>query len=128
VTGVSEDQGNGLFDAVDALLKEASPAGGLPEPAERKRLREAGSLGQERVAHALGVRRETVSAWEAGRSEPRPPQRAAYIRLLKGLAAKFPPPQSIAPKQSVLRAITAPAATPPSAPGAGHKPPRPASD
>ncbi|MFF7309920.1 helix-turn-helix domain-containing protein [Streptomyces sp. NPDC008137] len=125
---MSEDQGNALFDAVDALLEEASPADGLPEPAERKRLREAGSLSQERVAHTLGVRRETVSAWEAGRSEPRPPQRAAYIRLLTGLAAKFPPPQSIAPQQSVLRAITAPAATPQSAPGSGHKPPRAASD
>ncbi|MEU9628447.1 helix-turn-helix transcriptional regulator [Streptomyces luteogriseus] len=124
---MSEDQGKALFAAVDALLEEASPTDGLPEPAERKRLREAGSLSQERVAHTLGVRRETVSAWEAGRSEPRAPQRAAYIRLLKGLAAKFPPPQSIAPQQSVLRAITAPAATATPAAGGGQKPSRPVS-
>ncbi|MFF5980177.1 helix-turn-helix transcriptional regulator [Streptomyces olindensis] len=125
---MSEEQRKGLFAAVDALLKEASPADGLPEPAERKRLREAGSLSQERVAETLGVRRETVSAWEAGRSEPRQPKRAAYIRLLQGLAAKFPPPQSIAPQQSVLRAITAPAATAPPAPRGGQKPSRPSSD
>ncbi|MEU0250043.1 helix-turn-helix domain-containing protein [Streptomyces sp. NPDC006235] len=125
---MSEDQGKALLAAVDALLKEASPADGLPEPAERKRLREAGSLSQERVAQALGVRRETVSAWEAGRSEPRAPQRAAYIRLLNGLADKFPPTPSVDPKKSVLRAITAAAATAPSRAGGGQKPSRPVSD
>lgn len=124
---MSEDQGKALFAAVDALLEEASAADGLPEPAERKRLREAGSLSQERVAHTLGVRRETVSAWEAGRSEPRQPQRAAYIRLLQGLAARFPPTPSVDPGTSLLHAITAPAATTPSAPGGGQKPSQPAS-
>ncbi|MFF7411866.1 telomere-associated protein Tap [Streptomyces lydicus] len=82
------DAQEGLFAAVDALLEEA--AGTLPPPGERVRLREAGSLTQAQVAKALRVRRETVADWEAARKEPRPPKRAAYIRLLEGLAARHP--------------------------------------
>lgn len=64
----------------------------LPAPAERKRLREAAGLSQDQVSNALNVRRETVTGWEAGRTEPRPPKRAAYARLLDGLTARFPAP------------------------------------
>ncbi|MGP3947928.1 telomere-associated protein Tap [Streptomyces sp. 7N604] len=79
-----------LFAAVDALLEKAG--GILPPPGERERLRTAASLTQAQVARALKVRRETVADWEAGRKEPRPPKRAAYIRLLEGLAALYPVP------------------------------------
>ncbi|WP_443732279.1 telomere-associated protein Tap, partial [Streptomyces endocoffeicus] len=81
-----------LFGAVDALLEQAvrDP---LPEPAERKRLCEAAGLTQDQVAEALQTRREAVGNWEAGRTEPRPPKRAAYARLLEGLAARFPAPR-----------------------------------
>ncbi len=80
-----------LFAAVDALLEQAN--GELPPPQERARLRRAAGLSQQQVAAALGLkRRETVADWESGRSEPRPPKRAAYLRLLDGLAAKFPTP------------------------------------
>ncbi|MFD0026241.1 telomere-associated protein Tap [Streptomyces sp. NPDC058382] len=78
-----------LFDAVDALIASASP---LPPPAERKRLRAAHGLTAEQVAGALKVRRATVSAWENGRTEPRPPEREAYARLLKQLAELYPAP------------------------------------
>jgi DNA-binding transcriptional regulator YiaG len=84
---VSDEQA--MFDAVDALLEQVAPAP-LPEPAERKRLREAAGLTQEQVARAVDTRREAVGNWEAGRTEPRPPQRAAYARLLAGLSARFP--------------------------------------
>ncbi|MCZ4508172.1 helix-turn-helix domain-containing protein [Streptomyces sp. ActVer] len=87
------DEHNGLFASVDALLEQAA-ADALPDPAERKRLREAAGLSQDQVANALTVRRETVTGWESGRTEPRPPKRAAYIRLLDGLAARFPAPES----------------------------------
>lgn len=63
-----------LFDAVDALVASRSP---LP-PAERKRLRAAHGLTIDEVAAALQVRRATVSGWEAGKTEPRPPEREAY--------------------------------------------------
>ncbi|MER6105127.1 helix-turn-helix transcriptional regulator [Streptomyces sp. NPDC001832] len=76
-----------LFDAVDALL--ASRAA-LPPPAERKRLRAAHGLTIDEVAGALKVRRATVSAWESGKTEPRPPERDAYARLLDKLAELYP--------------------------------------
>ncbi|MFI9358515.1 telomere-associated protein Tap [Streptomyces lydicus] len=80
-----------LFDAVDALVASRSP---LPVPAERKRLRQAHALTLDEVAAALNVRRATVSGWEAGKSEPRPPEREAYARLLKQLAQLYPAPDS----------------------------------
>ncbi|MFB7031427.1 MULTISPECIES: telomere-associated protein Tap [unclassified Streptomyces] len=76
-----------LFDAVDALLASRAP---LPPPTERKRLRSAHGLTIDEVASALQVRRATVSAWESGRTEPRPPERDAYARLLDGLAKLYP--------------------------------------
>ncbi|WP_345204953.1 helix-turn-helix transcriptional regulator, partial [Streptomyces lavendulae] len=79
-----------LFAAVDALLEEAAAQDGLPHPDERKRLREAAGLSQDQIARALSVRRETVTSWETGRTAPRPPKRAAYARLLEGLAALHP--------------------------------------
>ncbi|MCX4451385.1 helix-turn-helix transcriptional regulator [Streptomyces sp. NBC_01789] len=86
-----------LFSAVDALLEQIAQDP-LPPPAERKRLREAAGLSQDQVAKALGSRRESVGNWESGRSEPRPPKRAAYARLLEGLAARFAPEAPVAPK------------------------------
>ncbi|MBC9729352.1 telomere-associated protein Tap [Streptomyces sp. TRM68367] len=78
-----------LFDRIDALV--ASRAA-LPPPAERKRLRQAHGLTLDEVAEALGVRRATVSGWESGKTEPRPPEREAYARLLNKLAELYPAP------------------------------------
>ncbi|MFJ8584121.1 telomere-associated protein Tap [Streptomyces sp. NPDC093595] len=80
-----------LFAAVDALLEQAAQDP-LPEPSERRRLREAAGLSQDQVAQALSVRRETVTSWETGRTDPRPPKRAAYARLLSALADRYPAP------------------------------------
>ncbi|MGN9796380.1 telomere-associated protein Tap [Streptomyces sp. OZ13] len=77
-----------LFAAVDSLL-EGEPQ--LPPPAERARLREAAGVTQARLATALKSTTQTVKNWESGRSEPRPPRRQAYMRLLEGWAAKYPP-------------------------------------
>ncbi|MEV7318132.1 helix-turn-helix transcriptional regulator [Streptomyces microflavus] len=76
-----------LFDAVDALVASRAT---LPPPAERKRLRAAHGLTIDEVATALKVRRATVSGWEAGKTEPRPPERDAYARLLDKLAELYP--------------------------------------
>ncbi|MEW1681819.1 helix-turn-helix transcriptional regulator [Streptomyces sp. NPDC093594] len=76
-----------LFDAVDALLASRAV---LPPPAERKRLRAAHGLTIDEVATALKVRRATVSGWENGKTEPRPPERDAYARLLDKLAELYP--------------------------------------
>ncbi|MFF5185644.1 telomere-associated protein Tap [Streptomyces sp. NPDC000345] len=76
-----------LFDRIDALVASRSV---LPPPAERKRLRQAHGLTLDEVASALDVRRATVSGWEAGKTEPRPPEREAYARLLGKLAEFYP--------------------------------------
>ncbi|MGW3661049.1 telomere-associated protein Tap [Streptomyces sp. NPDC005151] len=76
-----------LFDAIDALIASASP---LPPPTERERLRKAHGLTQDQVAKALKVRRPTVVSWESGKTEPRPPQREAYARLLEKLGELYP--------------------------------------
>jgi hypothetical protein len=68
-----------------------------------------------------------VGNWETGKTEPRPPKRAAYARLLEGLAARFPAPATdapAAPAPVVPEAFTglapepapAPVAVPPSRP------------
>ncbi|MFD5065035.1 telomere-associated protein Tap [Streptomyces sp. NPDC058394] len=79
-------------DAVDALLASRAT---LPPPAERKRLRAAHGLTIDEVATALKVRRATVSGWESGKTEPRPPERDAYARLLDKLAELYPAPAAL---------------------------------
>jgi transcriptional regulator with XRE-family HTH domain len=86
-----------LFDRIDALVASRSP---LPPPTERKRLRVAHGLTLDEVAAALDVRRATVSGWESGKTEPRPPERDAYARMLKQLAELYPAdPNSAAPAE-----------------------------
>ncbi|MFF5788048.1 telomere-associated protein Tap [Streptomyces sp. NPDC012693] len=106
-----------LFDAVDALIASRSP---LPPPAERKRLRQAHGLTLDEVAVALQVRRATVSGWEAGKTEPRPPERDAYARLLKQLAQLYPAdvPTRAYPADVPTRAEDTAAPATPAAPSA----------
>ncbi|TDF50737.1 XRE family transcriptional regulator [Streptomyces sp. WAC05374] len=113
-----------LFAAVDALLEQAAQDP-LPDPDERKRLREAAGLSQDQIARALSVRRETVTGWETGRTEPRAPKRAAYARLLSGLAERHPAPTArdaahtpdAAPRaEAAVRTAPAPSAPPAAAP------------
>ncbi|QOV33102.1 helix-turn-helix transcriptional regulator [Streptomyces ferrugineus] len=103
-----------LFDAVDALVASRSP---LPPPAERKRLRQAHALTLDEVAAALDVRRATVSGWESGKAEPRPPEREAYARLLTQLATLYPATESTAaPQQDAPAPATTSTGTPSTAP------------
>ncbi|MGW3243805.1 telomere-associated protein Tap [Streptomyces sp. NPDC001070] len=76
-------------DPVDSLLQSGPRRTRLPEPAERARLRTEYGLTQAEVAGALDVTRTTVAGWEAGRSEPQGATRAAYARLLEGIAAQL---------------------------------------
>ncbi|GHA71157.1 transcriptional regulator [Streptomyces tauricus] len=81
-----------LFSAVDSLLAAVDGGTVLPAPAERVRLREAAGLTQAAIAQALGVRVPSITAWEAGRAEPKGERLEAYRRLLEGLAHRYPTP------------------------------------
>ncbi|GAA2500794.1 helix-turn-helix transcriptional regulator [Streptomyces sp. NPDC059506] len=73
---------------VDVLLAGLDDA--LPPPRVRAQLRLAANLTQQDIADAVGVKRLAVVRWELGKSNPRRPQRDAYIHLLKRLAERFP--------------------------------------
>ncbi|MFB7517289.1 helix-turn-helix domain-containing protein [Streptomyces sp. NPDC056144] len=72
--------------AVPAARRARRRPGGLPEPGERRRLREQWGLSTRQVAAAFGVAPATVRSWERGRSAPRGSRREAYRRFLAGLA------------------------------------------
>ncbi|MFJ6614818.1 helix-turn-helix domain-containing protein [Streptomyces sp. NPDC091289] len=84
-------------NSVEALLEEARLTAALPPPAERQRLREAAGLSRAQVASAVGVGRSTVANWETGVSDPQPPARLPYLRLLKGLVEIYPTAPTPAP-------------------------------
>ncbi|MGY3203590.1 helix-turn-helix domain-containing protein [Streptomyces sp. TE5632] len=67
-----------------------SPATPLPSPEERRRLRESRSLTQAQLAKRIGVSRETVRAWESGRSTPLGRKRETYAKLLTATTAPAP--------------------------------------
>ncbi len=120
-----------LFAAVDELLA-GEPE--LPPPsAERARLREAAGITQARLAQVLRTSTQTVKNWENGRSEPRPPRREAYLRLLEGWAAKHPAEPATEPVPETFAGPTPPPQHPAPAegpaddmaPAAHERPPAP---
>ncbi|WP_406007187.1 helix-turn-helix domain-containing protein [Streptomyces sp. NBC_00637] len=100
----------------------------LPPPERRRHLREAASLTQDQVAERMDVTRETVRAWESGRTTPRGRRREAYAKLLASLTKAdmvtntqeaAPPPQvtvCLTKKPDPSRADSAPDTTPVAAP------------
>ncbi|MFC8596686.1 helix-turn-helix domain-containing protein [Streptomyces atroolivaceus] len=99
-------------NSVEALLEEARLNASIPSPAERQRLREAASLSRAQVAKAVGVGRTTVANWETGHSEPTPPGRLEYLKLLKGLAEIYPATPAPAPGPTA-ESVPQPAPAPP---------------
>ncbi|MFE3581213.1 helix-turn-helix domain-containing protein [Streptomyces vinaceus] len=72
--------------AVPAARASRRRPGDLPEPDERRLLRERWGLSTRQVATAFGVTPATVRSWEHGRSAPRGSRKEAYRRFLAGLA------------------------------------------
>ncbi len=95
-----------LFDAADALIASRSP---LPPPAERRRLRQAHGLTPDEAAPALQARRARASGWESGKTEPRPPERDAYARMLKQRAQLHPADPNVATDTAVPEPLAVPA-------------------
>ncbi|MFD5634805.1 telomere-associated protein Tap [Streptomyces sp. NPDC127077] len=113
-----------LFTAIDSLLAAVDDGTVLPAPAERVRLREAAGLTQAAVAQALGVRVPSITAWEAGRAEPRGERLEAYRRLLEGLAHRYPAPVTHPRREDTGRhAVSRPPE--PTEPGASSAPTSP---
>lgn len=59
----------------------------LPEPRERRRIRQAAGVSLARAARELGVSTAALYAWETGQYGPRPARIPAYAKLLTELAA-----------------------------------------
>ncbi|MEU4181515.1 helix-turn-helix domain-containing protein [Streptomyces sp. NPDC026589] len=102
-------------NSVEALLEEARLAAAMPPPAERFRLREAAGFSRAHIAATVGVGRSTIANWETGVSDPTPPARLPYLRILKGLAEIYPP-TTTAP-DPVAALFTGTPTTPPQLPG-----------
>ncbi|MFD5267084.1 helix-turn-helix domain-containing protein [Streptomyces sp. NPDC058335] len=103
----------------------------LPPPGERRRLREKASLTQAQLAAQLGVSRETVRAWETGRSTPSGRKRESYGKLLASLAvgpsADVTAPQDPQPAPELTVSLVRTGKPRPPVPTAGLTPPPPAS-
>ncbi|MEW9513880.1 helix-turn-helix domain-containing protein [Streptomyces bacillaris] len=109
--------------SVESLLEEARLTAEMPPPAERLRLREAAGLTRAQVATACGVSRGTVQNWEReGGSDPVPPGRLPYLRLLRGLAEIHPAPAAPGDPIAALFAVQ------PTSTGQAAAPPPPAGD
>ncbi|GAA3868097.1 helix-turn-helix domain-containing protein [Streptomyces lacrimifluminis] len=93
-----------------------SPTIPLPPPAERRRLRESQSLTQAQVAELVGVSRETVRAWETGRTTPRGRKAQTYASLLAPTPtptpASAPAPAAVTATKDVVAADTSPPTAP----------------
>ncbi|MGW3053336.1 telomere-associated protein Tap, partial [Kitasatospora sp. NPDC001175] len=102
-------------DPINALLgagpRRPMP---LPPPNERVRLRTEYGLTKAETAKALGVSASSLTAWESGQREPQGEARAAYAKLLEGIAAQLAPaqPASAVPAPVVPEAYAAPAPQP----------------
>ena len=57
----------------------------LPEPAERRALREAAGLTQRELADTIGVDRTAITHWESGRRNPDGKRLDAYLEALGAL-------------------------------------------
>ncbi|MET7680152.1 sigma factor-like helix-turn-helix DNA-binding protein [Streptomyces sp. NPDC005423] len=94
----------------------------LPPPKERRRLREAHALTQAELASLVGVTRETVRAWETGRTTPRGRKRETYAKLLLTFAteakaaakaaAEAGPRTAVRQEEFVTHAVPAPLPAP----------------
>jgi DNA-binding transcriptional regulator YiaG len=76
---------------LEDLLQQLEARANLPDPDTLKRLRRAGRLSAEQVGKALGVSRQAVLNWEAGRSSPSPDHVIGYARLIRALQESSKP-------------------------------------
>ncbi len=73
------------------LIEEGRRRRSLPEPAERRRIRERATVTQAGLAQVLGVHQSTVNKWEAGTRSPQGDLLARYLEALARLAGAIAP-------------------------------------
>jgi DNA-binding XRE family transcriptional regulator len=73
-----------LVARLSELAERVRLRDGLPEPDERRRIREAAGVSQEDLAEAIGIGRRTLIDYEHGRHAP---AEAQLTRYLVGLRA-----------------------------------------
>jgi DNA-binding transcriptional regulator YiaG len=74
-----------MNEAIEELKRRLAAKRDLPPPAVRRALREERGLSQADVARAVGVSRQAVSAWEAGKRKPRGERLDAYTAVIRAL-------------------------------------------
>ncbi|MEV7243097.1 transcriptional regulator [Streptomyces sp. NPDC093248] len=79
-----------LSGAVDAYVNGGRRSPELPDPAERRRLREAWGASLEEFANVLNKEVEDIVAWEAGRTAAEEADEIAYARLLTRIREHLP--------------------------------------
>jgi DNA-binding transcriptional regulator YiaG len=73
----------------DGLRERIRDRAALPSPAECRAIRKRAGLRIKDFAAALGVREETVAAWERGRNKPYWVNIGAYRRLLQEISEEL---------------------------------------
>lgn len=68
-----------------SLAEEVRLSRSLPEHQRARQIREAAGLGVSRIATEVGVSRQTLTLWEAGKRRPRGEARLRYARVLAEL-------------------------------------------
>jgi DNA-binding transcriptional regulator YiaG len=76
------DTGETVTQAIMRRLKLHSD---LPEPTERRALREAAGLSQQEIADIVGVTRNTISGYELGVRTPQGAHLDRYVEALRAL-------------------------------------------
>jgi transcriptional regulator with XRE-family HTH domain len=74
--------------AIDEVIERSRLRRKLPEPAQRRMLRERVGLSQREIAEVVGVLPSAVSRWEGGSRTPSGESLDRYVGVLERLAAE----------------------------------------
>lgn len=86
IPGRTDPMASGTSETVtEAITRRLKLRSDLPEPAERRSLREAVGLSQQEIADIVGVTRNTISGYELGVRAPQGAHLDRYVEALRAL-------------------------------------------